>query len=197
MIKGQILPDSNFCKDISNILSNNTIQTIVEIGTWKGLGSTKCIIDTIIANKFKIRFISIESNLDFHTEAKTNLVDFASYVELIYGRIVEPKDILEYVSSNNVAFNQSWLDSDIADMKNNTNVLSIIPETIDFLLLDGGEYSTYLEWTELKNRTKIVALDDTTSVKCNRIRSELLNDSTYIMLVDSNERNGYSIFRKK
>jgi hypothetical protein len=49
----------------------------------------------------------------------------------------------------------------------------------------------------LKERTKIVALDDTNVFKCKKIREELLNDTSYRIIVDViSERNGYSVFEK-
>jgi hypothetical protein len=74
--------------------------------------------------------------------------------------------------------------------------MSQIPEHIDFLLLDGGEFSTYEEWKKLKDRTKIVALDDTKVLKSKQIREELLTNPDYEKIVDSEDRNGFAIFKR-
>lgn len=71
------------------------------------------------------------------------------------------------------------------------NILYMLPDSIDFLLLDGGEFSTYREWQLLKNRSRFVALDDTQTMKCSLIRQEVLSASNYKILVDSDERNGF------
>jgi hypothetical protein len=47
----------------------------------------------------------------------------------------------------------------------------------DMVLLDGGEYHTYFEFLEIKDRTKIICLDDVNAVKCKRIYNELSNSS--------------------
>lgn len=51
MIKGQILEESTFGKKISEVIKEYKPSNIVEIGTWKGLGSTLCIIKAIIETR--------------------------------------------------------------------------------------------------------------------------------------------------
>ena len=47
----------------------------------------------------------------------------------------------------------------------------------------------------MKDRTKVVALDDTVELKNREIRQQLLDDPSYELITDSQERNGFSIFR--
>jgi len=195
MTKGQILENSDFCQSINDIFSKYKPQTVLEIGTWKGMGSTKCIINNVIGHNTKT-FISIESNLVFHTEAQTNLANYLNYVNLLYGRIVDIEDINNFVSTQSLNSNEKiWLQEDLINISKAPNVLSSIPKNIDFLLLDGGEFSTYSEWLKLKNRSKIIALDDTSTTKCRKIKQEILSDQnfSYKILKDSNERNGFMI----
>lgn len=197
MTKGQILENSDFCQSINNIFSTYNPQTVLEIGTWKGLGSTKCIINNIIEHKTKT-FISIESNLTFHTEARINLANYLDYVHLLYGKIIETDDVNSFISTEELNSNEKiWLQEDLINIAKAPNILSSIPVNIDFLLLDGGEFSTYSEWLKLKDRSKIIALDDTSTTKCRKIKQEILADQnfTYKILKDSNERNGFMILR--
>jgi hypothetical protein len=195
--EGQILNGSQFGTWIDKIITDYKPNTIVEIGTWKGLGSTKRIIDSIEKNQMKPTFISLESNLSFYETAKRNLKDKLNEVKLIRGRIVGEEEINLFLSENKITNQmQDWLRSDLNDYVSCENVLNQIPETIDFLLLDGGEFSTYHEWVILKDRTKIVALDDTLTLKCKQIREELLNDENYKVIIDSSDRNGFAIFIK-
>jgi hypothetical protein len=195
MTKGQILENSDFCQSINDIFIKYKPQTVLEIGTWKGMGSTKCIINNVIEHNTKT-FISIESNLVFHTEAQTNLANYLNYVDLLYGTIIDIEDINNFVSTQNLNSNEKiWLQEDLINISKAPNVLSSIPENIDFLLLDGGEFSTYSEWLKLKDRSKIIALDDTSTTKCRKIKQEVLSDQnfSYKILKDSNERNGFMI----
>ena len=76
--------------------------------------------------------------------------------------------------------------------------LDKFPEKIDFLILDGGEYTTFPEWQKLKSRTKIVALDDSNILKTSKIREQLINDDEYIKIFDDlTYRNGFTVFEKK
>jgi hypothetical protein len=195
-IKGQILENSLFADFIHKIIKEYSPQNIVEIGTWRGLGSTKRIIDAITNNNLDSNFISLETNKVFYDEAKQNLKEYTDHVNLIYGRIIEIIDVKNFVLSQELNYQeQSWLHADIADFAVAPNVLSSIPEEIDFLLLDGGEFSTYPEWLKLKDRSKIIALDDTNTTKCRKIKQEILseNNSFYEIIIDSNDRNGFLI----
>jgi hypothetical protein len=142
-IKGQILSGSTFCESIQSIISSYCPINIVEIGTWRGLGSTKCIIDAIIKNNLKCNFLSLESNLTFFEEATINLKDYNNYVNLIYGRIVEVSDVINYTKSICSDVNSDWLDIDLKDMKQNTNVFHTIPDIIDFCLLLLQSFRTF------------------------------------------------------
>jgi hypothetical protein len=197
-INGQILPNTNFCNNIYSIILEYKPKNILEIGTWRGLGSTKCIIDAIISDNLTCNFISLESNLQFYTEAKFNLNKYLSYVNLLHGRIVEITDIFDYIKIHKISLNNKWLLSDLNDMKNNKNVINMLPNNIDFCLFDGGEYSTYTEWILLKDRIHIIALDDTKTDKCRLIRQEILQKiKNYNILVDSDDRNGFMIIENK
>lgn len=193
-INGQILAGSSFATYIENIFANNILSNIVEIGTWKGLGSTKVIIDNIIKyNYTNYKFISLETNKQFFDIAKSNLEPYKNYVELIYGSIITPIDIDNYIKKSPIQSleHAMWLCNDIYCLQMCPNILYMLPDSIDFLLLDGGEFSTYREWQLLKNRSRFVALDDTQTMKCSLIRQEVLSASNYKILVDSDDRNGF------
>jgi hypothetical protein len=199
-IKGQILKNSLFADFINEIIKKYSPKNIVEIGTWKGLGSTKRIIDAIIDNNLDSNFISLETNKIFYNEAKQNLKEYTDKVNLIYGRIIDIIDVENFVLSQELSYQeQGWLNEDIANFSMCPNVLGSIPEEIDFLLLDGGEFSTYSEWLKLKDRAKIIALDDTDTTKCRKIKQEILSNknSIYEIIIDSNDRNGFMFLRKK
>jgi hypothetical protein len=197
-INGQILPNTHFCENIHLVISKYKPKNILEIGTWRGLGSTKCIIDAIIANYLDCNFISLESNDQFYAEAKHNLKNYLNYVNLLYGRIIEPTDILAYIQNKKILANNQWLLSDLNDIDKNNNVANMLPDKIDFCLFDGGEYSTYPEWILLKDKIHIIALDDTKTDKCNIIRQEIRqNINNYNILIDSDERNGFMIIENR
>jgi hypothetical protein len=194
MTKGQILPQYEFGLWIDRIITDYSPKNIVEIGTWKGLGSTKCIIDSIIKNNLQTNFMSFECNKEFYLESVKNLENYKDYVNLIYGRLVEFDEVIRFCKQRKSQVNLNWLIEDLYNMSENSSRINLIPKTIDFLLLDGGEYSTYIEWQKLKDRTKIVALDDTKETKTKEINNSLSLDPNYKCLINSNERNGFAFY---
>lgn len=192
--QGQMLPITERGNILKKILTFYNPINIVEIGTWKGMGSTLCILESI---NDKSNFISIESNQTFHNIAKENLKKFNEKVCLEYGRIIEIEDVFDFIK-NIILTNdqQQWLNDDINNFKTCPNILHKIPENIDFLLLDGGEFSTYKEWYKLKDRSKIIALDDINVLKCEKIFNELKNDTNYSLLEHTEEGNGFCVFIK-
>lgn len=194
-IQGQMLPTTERGILIKKLITKYKPETIVEIGTWKGMGSTMCILESI---NYKCNFISFESNKSFYEIAKTNLINYLDKVELIYGTLVSVDDILNFLSDKTLNNEQqSWLKEDIEWIEKCEIVFDKIPQKIDFLLLDGGEFSTYPEWKKLKSRTYIVALDDIRVLKTSKIYSELISDDEYELINEVNEGNGFAIFIKK
>jgi hypothetical protein len=192
--QGQINESTERWRLIQDVIRNNEITTILEIGTCTGIGSTLCILKSMSDES---KFISIESNLNFFNIAQKNLVEYKERVNLIYGRIIEVEDVNNFVNNIHIDNTQrGWLKSDIDDFNSCPNVLNEIHEKIDFLLLDGGEFSTYCEWLNLKNRSKIIALDDITQLKCNAVFKELSEDKSYELICKTDEGHGFSIFKK-
>ena len=193
--QGQMLEHSERGKILIEIIKGIKPKNVVEIGTWKGLGSTKCIIDSIDNES---NFISIESNYNFYNVAKNNLTNYLDKVNLLYGTIVTDKEVNEFVSDKNLTEEQKkWLSEDLENLSRCENIIESIPSEIDFLLLDGGEFSTYSEWQILKGRTKMVALDDIRELKTKQIYEELITDDSYELVIETPDGNGFCVFIKK
>jgi hypothetical protein len=194
-IQGQITPSSERGRILKKIIEDYKPKNIVEIGTWKGMGSTLCIVQNLNYNS---NFISIESNKVFYEIAQKNLSDYSNKVKLEYGKIIENNEIEDFIKNVDLNNEQKkWLFDDLENFNRCPNILNKIPKEIDFLLLDGGEFSTYSEWHNLKNRVKIVALDDINVLKCELIVKELNNDSDYEIIDNTNEGYGFCVFIKK
>ena len=192
--QGQINESTERWRIIQNLIVNNNFNTILEIGTCTGMGSTLSILKSM---NQKTRFISIESDESFFDSAKKNLENYIDKFELIYGRIISIDDVNDFVSTIDLdSVQNTWLISDLDNFRKCPDVNNLIPEVIDFLLLDGGEFSTYKEWEKLKNTTKFVGLDDIRTIKCSKIYSELSGDENYSVLSMTNEGNGFCIFKK-
>lgn len=202
MDTGQIKTNSERGQLIKKIITEKNLENIVEIGTWKGGGTTTIIAESIRDN---CKFITLETNFENFSQAQKNLSSFGNKIELIHGRIVELEDSLFFFNSLNLNDDVDVTSSQhvsrfLQDFKNllsTENVLNNLPKNIDFLILDGGEYTTYSEWKILEERTKIIAINDTKMTKSKKIYNELSKNPNYelIQKIDY-EGNGFAVFEK-
>jgi len=73
-----------------------------------------------------------------------------------------------------------------------------IEEDIDVLCLDGGHFSSSLEWDMFKDEIKVCILDDTKTSKTRIILNEIkTNSNIWSIVYQSNERNGEMIIVRK
>jgi hypothetical protein len=197
---GQITPTTVDGMAIVAFLQDTCIKTILEIGTWNGMGSTLCILAGI-ADRPDIEFWSLECNKEKADAAKENLKPYLNpRIHLLYGTIVKPQDILsdtEYLDNFDGNIVQRYLLADLDNCEKAPNVLDNLPEIIDFLVLDGGEYTTLYEFQLLFSRcSQYIVLDDTSTPKCMSIRNTLKADPLWQEVYYSSERNGFSIFKR-
>lgn len=191
-------------KYIVDIVKQEDVKSIVEIGTLSGMGSTRCILEGL-KGRTNYLFHSYECWDKAYNEAIQNNKKFiGDKFKIILGKIVNEDDVREWVKNQEEnewvdgqelrTIEREWLRDDLKNMYAVENVFLTVPSEIDFLLLDGGEFSTYLEFSLLRDRTKVIALDDTKTRKCKKIKEELLQSDAEVML-DSDERNGVAIFK--
>ena len=168
MQQGQINRGSQLGEIIYDLCKKDYINTIFEIGTWNGLGTTKCIYDAIIDSKKSNYYVlSLESNEEIYNQALNNLPKLNNF-DLILGRIIEVEDLFQIdamgesyyskVSPNDL---KKWRNDDINNYRKIPNVFNMVPEKIDLAILDGGEFSSYEEFKKIENRTSYFILDDT------------------------------------
>lgn len=196
---GQVTRQTTFGNLIYQYAKDPNINTIVDVGTWSGLGTTKCIIDGLIdSGKTDYSLVSIELYPNQYNIAKENLKPYLNdKIKLLNGKLIDYEEAFWFDHNTiNMAdpHAQQWYKSDMEFLKNQPNVFSELPNQIDLLVLDGGEYTTYPEYKKLKDRTRILALDDTAVFKCEEIRKELLQDEHKIIYDNLHERHGCTIF---
>jgi hypothetical protein len=186
---------------LTDLIINNDINNIVEIGTWNGLGSTKMLINVIKDSKKNIHFYSVESDKLCFKAAKKNLKKDIEYVNLILGRVHDIGE-LSYVNKN-IIFDYGydekeyeWFIQDLRRYKKIKNVVTQIPNEIEILLLDGGEFSGFADFLNLHTRSKFIVLDDVGSFKQHNVLLFINeNDKNFEIIYDSKNRNGVQIYR--
>lgn len=199
---GQI-HDDEFATDIRRYAADPRFETYLEIGTWNGLGSTRAFADGFSARTKKYVFYSLECNADKCADAqKLYERDANMHVlnEVLWNE--EPADFYEVFPqcrTNPTA--RRWHEIDMINMKACPLFLERpggVPEIFDVVLLDGGEFTTYHEFQALKDRCRILMLDDVNSDKCRLIRDELCsNPDRWTVLKTNAVRNGYLIAERK
>lgn len=194
--KGQIKRGSNLGEAIYEL--SKMSRFIVEIGTWKGMGSTKCIIDGIKENKNFKKGYSIECNKDRLLEAVTNLGKIPNNFHLIEGTVVDAKE-LEDIKKTLEGRELGWIKEDMEWIKQVPNVFYTLPSKIDLCIIDGGEFSGFLEFNKLWFRSNYVILDDSNCFKHARSRQFVLDNPQIFDIIKDiqDERNGYVICKNK
>ncbi len=202
---GQINRGSKLGELIYNICKLDENKIIVDIGTWNGLGTTKCIYDAIIdSSKENYEVFSIESNEDMYNQAVLNIPKIDNF-NLLLGRIIELNELLNEDSLGSEYFNkiarfhlEKWLKEDILNYKKIPNIIDKLPNKIDVLILDGGEFSSFAEFKKLESRSKYFILDDTNLMKNIEVAKIMKNNIDYeIIAEDENDRNGFLIAKNK
>jgi hypothetical protein len=192
---GQISPKSELGRWIQLISSFDEVINIVEIGCWNGKGSSRRIIE---GSKLSIKnldkqIVGLEANIDMYKQARRNLRKFHNY-SVIWGSIVGVKQLDDQDLN---PLEVEWFKKDVISLQHCPNVISEMPEKIDMLILDGGEFSTYSEFRMLYSRISgWVILDDTLVRKNRKVLNQLLKDDSFNVVRNSLKRNGFAIFQK-
>jgi hypothetical protein len=197
---GQITIDCSIGKMLKKMASDESIITILEIGTWNGLGSTKCIVDGLMQRTAPYKFYSLESNKDKCDFAKHYYKD-VSNVHILNEVILNERqsdELLIFPDLTN-EIQKSWHTVDIENMKDKPLFLnrSDIPDFFDMIFLDGGEYTTWHEYQILKNKCKYLILDDTNTSKCKKIVDEIKQaQNVWKIIFECNDRQGNIVAEK-
>jgi len=206
---GQITKDSQMGKHIFRLASDpDGPKAWLDIGTWNGRGTTTCILDGFQASSLAHvkKCASVELHPFMYNVASENLKDHPAVSSVTflkgtlgdktaYEHILLPKkeSIPEdthyrlYYQTDMVLWNAAILDPIVLPFK---------PEAV---VLDGGEYTGYVDWLFTpKENLKYVFLDDTAVLKNEKVRKELLESSEWELVEESvTDRNGWSVFMKK
>ena len=167
---GQVLPNSDIGFWVSAIATDPEVRVIVEIGTWKGGGTTECIRRGFLKRSEKARAVCLESNRRMAAMASRRH-RASAHIDVVWGSVVSGDELdREALGDQEI----EWFEQDLRAIADCPQVNTRLPDVIDFLILDGGEFSTYNEWCLLGPRTsKWCLVDDTLTRKGRRIIKEV------------------------
>ena len=194
MIQGQINRGSKLGEIIYNLSRQLDVNNIVEIGAYNGGGSTKCIYDAVIGKLNKYVW-SLECNRLRLEEAKINLGFLTSNFKLIHGTIVDYKELLPIMDTLENETLKTWLKEDLDWLRVTPNVLNQLPNKIDLLIIDGGEFSAQKEFDKLWEKSHYIILDDTNAIKNKDVRKFILSKPNKFRIIEDNivDRNGFLV----
>lgn len=186
------------------------ISSVLEIGSFDGLGSTQVFIEAL-RGEDRPRLVCLESNPERWTALRDNTaaygwiepvcqssISLASLTPQDFDRDVwgSPFNGLRYPRADvRVWWEQTLLD--FAGVR--SGYLETTRETFDAVLIDGNEFTGYDEFRLVKDRVRCIMLDDAYSAyKCHRANRELAGDPAWFPLwCDSTVRNGAAIWVRR
>jgi len=153
---------------LRSAVESEEVNKIVEIGTLDGTGSTRVIIDSLLARASNANtiFLTIEANEQAFLLAQSNLVNAPSFVKILHGCLNDHDTPLLLMGLS--PSESSWLSIDLSSRFNAPNVTGHLPASIDLAVLDGGEFTSFNDYLKIRSRARYIFLDDC-NVRKNRL----------------------------
>lgn len=192
---GQILPESEFGKLLTKLAKESEVTC--EIGTWFGNGSTLCLYRGM--TRPEQRLVTFEVDLTKVMIAR-NFLKNDPRIEFVHGTIVRSDEFQPFEHPDPKAERFYW--PEFSATANAPYRFDAVPEKIDLLVLDGGDWCSEVEFEKLIDRTKVLAMDDTNPSKTpknSRNRETVLSqpEAWEVVADNQNDRNGYTVARRK
>ncbi len=211
------IKNDGFYAAIQRIARQENIETVLEIGSSSGEGSTEAFVTGLRQNTrqpklfcmeiSKARFAELQKRYAKDTFVKCYNVSSVSLDKFPDAREVmafyestpsnlnyySPDDVLSRLRQDIEYVKNSGVQADgIARIKADHNI-----ECFDVVLIDGSEFTGSAELEEVYG-AKFILLDDINTYKNHKNYRQLLSDRNYA-LVEQNlsVRNGYAIFKKR
>jgi hypothetical protein len=196
---GQVNPDSAFGSMIVDIASESDYTSFLDVGTWNGQGTTKCLYDAV-GKREGVRIYSVESNAAMYGEAVAYWTPCPPSLNLLYGTLskgamteaeIRAHPLFEDVEVHfNIHYEQDCKDLEGAPIVE-------LPAQIDMVVLDGGEFCGVADFRRASLlKPKVIALDDIRVMKNSENYQRLLADPEWELLGRGKDRNGWAIFRR-
>jgi len=209
-MKAEIHLNEPFGFKIFQTVIEYDLKKNLEIGSWDGEGSTSCFVKAM-------DFLSDEKRLDCIeiVEEKFNVLKDRykdkSYVHPFKGSSISFEDLKykDFESVWNSPYNkiskqyskslvEEWFIRDVENIKTVKPFLNKNLEFYDSVLIDGSEFTGYSEFLLVKDKCRVLFLDDVhNAFKCFEIYQELYNNDDWSLIEErSDVRNGFAIFKK-
>ena len=196
--EGQVAPGTPLGDFLISVAKDASYTKYLEIGTWSGMGSTRCFHLGFLDRNTPFVFKSLECNKEKCEMAAMHYTEYPS-IQILNSSVIEPTSIpsTEVLKGMFEDIVEKWHN---IDMENLATCSVLEDREFDVVFLDGGEYTTYFEYKELIKcpTLQMIICDDTNMNKCKKVREELLADSRWTCLIDRpDNRNGWCVFISK
>ena len=197
---GQITLDTTFGAALKDLAADPRFKIYVEVGTWDGEGSTKCLVKGLESRSPEdasgAGVFSFEANRDLWMVASRYWQDRNPPLRILWGRLAErmmgeekvrAHPLFEKVEDHfNLYFKK--------DVEHFSRAPLIRMRRCDVAVLDGGEFCGEGDWDAVRVlKPKVVALDDINVMKNNELYHELFLHRNWRLIFHSSERNGSAI----
>lgn len=206
----EITAADSFGQAIFATVRSWNIQSVLEIGSFDGLGSTQVFIDAL-RYAAAPRMTCLEADPMRHRELVMNTIRHP-WVECVCQSSISmdsltPRDFDRDVwqsPDNHLRYRREmvrtwWEDTLMYLVDVEAGYLETTSETHDAALIDGDEFCGYDDYRLVKDRVRCLMLDDVFhAYKCSRAHRELGEDSEWQLLwADESVRNGAAIWIRK
>ncbi|CAB5226431.1 hypothetical protein UFOVP760_207 [uncultured Caudovirales phage] len=206
---GEINENDRFGSTIVSTVKKYNLQKVLEIGSWDGTGSTQCFIKGMMELE-EPSLTCIEVKNDRYKQLVENTKKYP-WVKCVNQTTISLKTLIDndfealwdgpynHIKSDKQTVND-WYNQDIGEIsKYDTGFLETDNAYYDGILIDGSEFFGYSEYLLVKDRCRVLFLDDYyNAFKTRRVVEELSKDERW-QCVDGDRytRNGFAIFVKK
>ena len=190
--EGQLGASTPVGQFLAKIVQNPEFKNFIEVGTWNGRGSTKCIMNGLVQRSDKTLFYSLEadkgrcqSGQDFWTTQEKGNVD----LHLLWGKLSDKMVTREYVQTHPKFSDQlQYFDIEASQTHEAPLVDEVLPKDVELVFLDGGEFCSIFDFNVLVKKyshsLKVIGLDDIDTIKNERIYENLMQpDSPWVRFV--------------
>ena len=210
------IKNDRFYDAIIRFAEQETVRTVLEIGSSAGNGSTEAFVKGLKRNTKNPSLYCLEISKPRFSEllkryASEEFVKCYNLSSVALDKFPTEDDIKEFYINTHTTLNNyplakilNWYRQDKEYIKNNgifgDGIRFIKKEndidTFDMVLIDGSEFTGKAELDEIYG-ARLILLDDINAFKNFENYNRLLYDSNYVLVEeDRSVRNGYAIFKK-
>lgn len=207
MPQAEILAADRFGRAIIQTIREHAYESVLEIGSMDGLGSTQVLIEALRhagdprlvcleIDRERFRHLSwVVRNMPWVTALRQPSISLASMTPRDFDRDVwqSPYNHLKYERD---LVETWWLETMDQMATGEPGYLETSDATFDVILIDGSEFTGYDDYRLAKHRCRCLMLDDVHhAYKCARAHAELASDPSWRLHWQSpHVRNGAAIW---